>query len=233
MFVGHFGAAFAAKRAAPRVLLGTLFLSFQFADLLWPVLLIVGVEHVRAAPGLMPTNPYDFYDYPISHSLTALTLWGALFGAAHWFRRRDTRAAIVLAAGVVSHWFLDALMHRPDVPVFPRGPYVGLGLWRSVFLTVAIEGSLYAAGIAMYLSSTRPKDRTGTWSLWALVAFLGAGWASSVGTMKAVDAGKLAWGALALWLVVPWGYWIDRHRTARAGRSRQSIGDVVIAPPAP
>ena len=150
MFVGHFGAAFAAKRAAPRVSLGTLFLAFQFADLLWPVLLIAGVEHVRGAPGLMPTNPYDFYDYPISHSLATLCLWGAIFGGAHWARRRDGRAALLLFGGVVSHWFLDALMHRPDVPLFPKGPYLGLGLWRSVPLTIAIEGALYVTGIALY-----------------------------------------------------------------------------------
>ncbi|MFN2632831.1 MAG: hypothetical protein ABR610_05380, partial [Thermoanaerobaculia bacterium] len=66
----------------PRVSLGTLFLSFQFADLLWPIFLIAGFEHVRGAPGLMPTNPYDFYDYPISHRLLALFLWGAAFAGA-------------------------------------------------------------------------------------------------------------------------------------------------------
>ena len=222
MFVGHFGAAFAAKRAAPRVSLGTLFLAFQFADLLWPVLLIAGVEHVRGAPGLMPTNPYDFYDYPISHSLATLCLWGAIFGGAHWARRRDARAALLLFGGVVSHWFLDALMHRPDVPLLPKGPYLGLGLWRSVPLTIAIEGALYVTGIALYLAATRPRDRTGVWALWALIVFLGAGWASSVGTLKPMEVGKLAWGALSLWAVVPWGYWIERHRQARGGPSRQS-----------
>jgi hypothetical protein len=215
MFLGHFGAAFAGKRVAPRVSLGTLFLAVQWADLLWPILLLAGVEHVRGVPGLMPTTPYDFYDYPISHSLLALCLWGILFGGVHFAKRRDAVAAAVLAAGVVSHWFLDALMHRPDMPLLPKGPYVGLGLWRSVRWTIAVEGLLYAGGLLLYLRGTRASDRIGTWALAGLVLLLGAGWAFSLGNVEPLDATKLAWGALCTWLVVPWGYWIDRHRFAR------------------
>jgi membrane-bound metal-dependent hydrolase YbcI (DUF457 family) len=218
MFVGHFGAAFGAKRAAPRVSLGTLIFAFQFADLLWPLLLLIGLEHVRGVPGLMPGNPYDFYDYPISHSLVALAGWGLLVGGIHFARRRDAAAALVLALGVVSHWFLDVLMHRPDVPLMPNGPYLGLGLWRSVALTAAVEGTLYAAGIALYVSGTRARDRIGSWALWALVLFLGAGWVLSLGNLQPLEERKLAWGALLLWLMVPWGWWIDRHREARRRR---------------
>jgi len=215
MFVGHFGAAFGAKRAAPRVSLGTLFFAFQFADLLWAVLLLVGVEHVRGVPGLMPGNPYDFYDYPISHSLIALIGWALLVGGIHFWKRRDALAAVVLGGGVLSHWFLDALMHRPDVPLLPGGPYLGLGLWRSVAATVAIEGGLYAGGIALYLSATRARDRIGSWALWALIPLLAGGWSASLGTLEPVAEQKLVWGALSMWLVVPWGWWIDRHREAR------------------
>lgn len=215
MFVGHFGGALGSKRVAPRLSLGTLVFAFQWADLLWPILLIAGVEHVRGVPGLMPTNPYDFYDYPVSHSLLALALWGALFSGLHFWKRRDPVAAAVVFFGVLSHWALDALMHRPDVPVLPHGPYVGLGLWRSVALTVAIEGSLYVAGIALYLSATRARDRTGTWAFWALVVFLGGGWASSLGNLQPMPERTLAWGALSMWLVVLWAWWADRHREPR------------------
>ena len=219
MFVGHFGGAFAGKRIAPRVSLGTLFLAFQWADLLWPVLLLAGVEHVRGVPGLIPTNPYDFYDYPWSHSLVALAGWGLLFALLHLRRRRDGVAAVVLGLGVVSHWALDALMHRPDMPILPAGPYVGLGLWRSVAATVVIEGAIYAGGIGLYLSATRAKDRTGVWALWALIVLLGAMWGSSVGTTTPFDERKVAWGSLSMWLVVAWAYWIDRHRIARSGQA--------------
>lgn len=219
MFVGHFGAAFGSKRLAPRLSLGTLVFAFQFADLLWPILLLFNVEHVRSAAGSMPTNPYEFYDYPISHSLLALVGWGLIVAGIHFARRRDAAAAAVLFAGVVSHWFLDVLMHRPDVPLLPRGPYLGLGLWRSVAATAAIEGALYAGGIAVYLATTRarPNDRVGTWGLWALILFLGIGWSLSLGTLTPMEERKLAWGALSMWLLVPWAAWVDRHRSVRAG----------------
>ena len=139
MFIGHFGVGFAGKRAAPAVSLGTLFLAAQFADGLWPLLLLLGVEHVRIAPGTMKLSPFDFYDYPWSHSLVAIVVWGVLLGGAYYVLRRSLRGAAVVAAGVVSHWFLDFLVHRPDMPVFPRGPYLGLGLWNSLPATVLLE----------------------------------------------------------------------------------------------
>ncbi|HTD52635.1 MAG TPA: hypothetical protein VK780_06395, partial [Thermoanaerobaculia bacterium] len=169
MFVGHFGVGLGAKRAAPRVSIGTFFLAVQWADLLWPMLLLAGVEHVRIAPGLMELSALDFYDYPWSHSLAALVVWGILFGAIHWIIRRDLRAALILGLCVVSHWVLDVLMHRPDMPVLPRGPFVGLGLWNSVPGTLVVEGLLYAAGVTLYVRTTRPKDRIGLWAFWLLI----------------------------------------------------------------
>lgn len=69
--------------------------------------------------------------------------------------------AVVLALGVVSHWFLDVLMHRPDMPVLPRGPYLGLQFWNSVPLTIVAEAIVFGLGIAVYLKTTRAVDRTG------------------------------------------------------------------------
>src|SRR6186997_1593750 len=121
MFIGHFGVAFAAKRPAPRVSLGTLFLAAQFIDLLWPILLLLGVERVRIAPGITTVTPLDFEYYPISHSLAAVLGWAVLVGGASFLVRRETRGALIVAALVVSHWFLDLLMHRPDLPLVPGG----------------------------------------------------------------------------------------------------------------
>jgi len=106
MFIGHFGLGFAGKKAAPSVSLGTLFLSVQLADGLWPLFLVLGLEHVRIVPGITKLSPFDFYNYPISHSLVALLGWGIAAG---------------IAAGVVSHWVLDFAVHRPDMPVAPAG----------------------------------------------------------------------------------------------------------------
>src|SRR6186997_681775 len=128
MFIGHFGVAFAAKRPAPRVSLGTLFLAAQFIDLLWPVLLLLGVERVRIAPGITRVTPLDFEHYPISHSLLAVLGWAVLVGGAHFLLRRERRAALIVAALVLSHWVLDLLMHRPDLPLAPGATVlVGFG----------------------------------------------------------------------------------------------------------
>lgn len=215
MFVGHFGVGLAAKKLAPRVSLGTFLLSVQLADLLWPVLLLLGVEHVRILPGLMKASALDFYDYPVSHSLVALAGWAIVFGAVYFFLRRDRAAALLLAAGVLSHWLLDFAMHRPDMPVLPHGPYLGLGLWNSVSATLAVEGVLYAAGIWIYLKATRAKDRIGTFSLWALLALLAAVWLASLFGPPPPNEKTLAWSGMIAWLLVPWAYWIDRHRIVR------------------
>jgi membrane-bound metal-dependent hydrolase YbcI (DUF457 family) len=217
MFVGHFGLGMAGKRAVPRISLGTFFLAVQWADLVWPLLTLLGIEHVRIAPGITRATPLDFYDIPWSHSLVALMAWGVAFGLVHWARNRDRAAAVVLFCGVVSHWFLDAAMHRPEMPIFPRGPYIGLGLWNSIPATLAVEGSLYAVGIVLYARATRPVNRRGVWSLWLLLGMLAALWVGAMFAPPPPDVRAVAVsGAVLGWLVVlPWGYWIDRNRVPR------------------
>jgi len=137
LFVGHYGLGLAGKKLSPQVSLGTWFMAVQFLDLLWPIFLLLGWEHVRIVPGLMKLSALDLYDYPISHSLVGALAWSFLFATAYQVlgRRATTfrtrrRAAILLGLGVFSHWILDVLVHRPDVPILPHGPYIGLGLWN-------------------------------------------------------------------------------------------------------
>jgi hypothetical protein len=216
VFIGHFGLALAAKRAVPQVSLGTLFLAAQFADLLWPNLLLLGVERVDIAPGITAVTPLDFVSYPYSHSLLALALWAALFAAIHWaVHRRGDAVPWVLAALVMSHWVLDAASHRPDMPlVIGRGPLVGLGLWNSVAATVLIETALFLAGVWLYVRCTRALDRTGVFSLWGLVAFLLVISCANLLGPPPPSSLAVAWVAQSMWLLVLWGYWIDRHRGA-------------------
>ena len=117
MFVGHFGVGFAAKAAAPRVSLGTLFLAAQLVDLLWPTLLLLGLEKVEIRPGITRVTPLDFVSYPISHSLLMAVVWAALFAGAYLLLRRHAAGALVAFAAVVSHWLLDLATHRPDLPL--------------------------------------------------------------------------------------------------------------------
>jgi hypothetical protein len=216
MFIGHFAIGFAAKKAAPKTSLGTLILSVQLLDLLWPILLILGLEHAHIQPGNTAFTPLDFYDYPISHSLLTVVAWGLLFGVVYYAIRRYTRGAWILAAGVLSHWILDFITHRPDLPLMP-GPsaYVGLGLWNSIPATMIVEGLLFALGVFLYVRSTEANDRSGRIGFWALVGVLAFIWIGNAFGSAPPNEAALGWIGLATWLFVPWGYWIDRHRKPR------------------
>lgn len=212
MFLGHFGLSFAGKRLVPAVSLGTLFLATQWADLLFWILSLVGIEHFRIAPGATRVTPMDFYDYPWSHSLAGLAGWGVLLGGLYFLFRKSRAGLWVLAAGVASHWVLDALVHRPDVPIGFSGPYVGLSLWNSVPLTVLAEAAVFGGGVILYLRATAAKDRTGVWAFRALVAFLVVTWVASIAGPPPPSERAVEYTGLAMWLFVPWGWWIDRHR---------------------
>ena len=216
MFLGHFGLGFAGKRIAPDMSLGSLFLAVQFADLLFWILALVGAEHFRISPGATRVTPMDFYDYPYSHSLVALAVWGLVLGAVYWIARRWLAGAIVLAVGIVSHWVLDVIVHRADMPVGLHGPYLGLQVWRSLPLTLVLEAVVFSAGIALYLDATRARDAVGVWAFWALVVLLAALWLASVLGPPPPSERVVEWAGLAMWLFVPWGWWIDRHRAPRA-----------------
>jgi membrane-bound metal-dependent hydrolase YbcI (DUF457 family) len=212
MFIGHFAVGFGAKRFAPGVSLGTLFLAAQFIDLLWPTLLLLGVERVQIAPGITAFTPLDFEHYPWSHSLLMVAVWGGLFGAVYYALRREARASIVLAIAVLSHWLLDFFTHRPDLPLWPGATRVGLGLWNSVSGTLAIEVGLFVCGVLLYLHSTHACDAVGRWAIWGLVALLGLIYAGNLLGPPPPSVTAIAWVGHAQWLLVAWAYWMDRHR---------------------
>ena len=215
MFLGHFAAGLAAKKFTPYTSLGTLLLSAQLLDLLWPTLLMAGVEEVRVAPGITPVAPLDFVHYPWSHSLTMAAVWALLWGGLYAFARRYPRGGLVLLALVLSHWLLDVVSHRPDLPLLPAGgPVVGLGLWRSLPATVAVEAGLLIVGLYIYARSTEPVDAFGSHGLAAFGVTLAAIYAASLWGPPPPDERVVAWAAQAQWLLVAWGYWLDRHRVA-------------------
>lgn len=213
MFIGHFAVGFGAKSVAPKVSLGTLFLAAQFIDLLWPTLLLLGVEHVRIVPGATVVTPLVFDHYPVSHSLAAVLGWAVLVGGCHWFLNRNRGAACVLGVLVVSHWVLDAIVHQPDLPLFPgAATVVGLNAWSSLPATLIIEGCLFALGVWLYARATSPRDATGRWGLVALVLFLLGIYAGNLLGPPPPSTEAIAWLGHAQWLLVLWGYWIDKHR---------------------
>jgi hypothetical protein len=216
VFIGHAAIGFAAKRAAPRVSLGWLLLAAWALDLLWPVFLLTGIERVRIAPGATAFTPLDFVWYPWSHSLATTILWSLLCGGLYAALTRDRRGGAVLGVLVASHWFLDAIVHRPDLPLVPGlAARVGFGLWNSVPATLVVESGLYAAGVAIYTFTTRARDRVGRFAWWALVVFLAGIYAGDVSGTPPPSSAAIAWVCLLFGILIgPWAAWIDRHRSA-------------------
>jgi hypothetical protein len=216
MFIGHFAAAFAAKRVAPRASLGTLVAAAEFIDVLWPVFLMTGLERVRINPGNTAFTPLDFEYYPISHSLVMVVVWAACFAGLYWIVRRYRAGAITTGVLVASHWFLDAAVHRPDLPLAPGSRIlVGLGLWNSIPWTMLLEALLFAVGVWIYAGATQARNRIGRYGLWAFVAFLLAIYVANVAgppppSVRAIELVGLA-GSIAL---IAWSAWVDRHRAA-------------------
>lgn len=212
MFIGHFALGLAAKRAAPRASLGTLFLAAQFVDLLWPTLLLAAIERVAIDPSLSGA-PLVFTHYPISHSLLATFGWGALLGVVYFALTRQRREAWVLGLLVVSHWVLDLLVHRPDLPlVLVSGPKLGLGLWNAPGIELALELALFAACLAVYLRTA--AGRAAGFKPWVLALLLVAIQLANAFGPPPPSVEAIAWVGQAQWLLVAAGYWADRPREA-------------------
>ncbi len=218
MFVGHFGVALAAKRVAPRTSLGTLIAASSFIDLLWPIFLLTGVERVRIDPGGGPFTRLAFESYPISHSALLVAWWAAAFGALYLWRTGYRAGALVTGALVASHWLVDLAAHLPDLPLWPGGPKVGLGLWSLTGVAVAVELAIFAAGIALYVTGTRTRTRAGSWGFAGFVAMLLFTYVASIvapapPSVTAIGVSALIGSALT----IAWAAWADRGRAVRVG----------------
>jgi hypothetical protein len=208
MFIGHIAVGLAAKRVAPAVSLATWIAAVQLVDLIWPICLLTGLEHVRIAPGITAFTPLDFYDYPITHSLVGGVGWGVLLAAACRATGMRARDAMLVGAAVLTHWLLDVASHRPDMPVLPHGPYLGLGLWNSVPATLIVEVTLFGTGLAAYVTARAPGARR--LSFWLLMMFLLVVYFAAAFGPPPPDVTVLAWSALTLWLLLPWAWWTEK-----------------------
>lgn len=220
MFIGHFGLAMATKKWAPQTSLPVLILAAEFVDVLWPMALIAGVEHVRIEPGNTPVTPLNFYDYPWTHSLLMGCVWALVFAAMYFVLRKYKAGAIACAVLVVSHWVLDLVVHVPDLPLIPGNKAVyGLGLWHSRLATVAVEVPIFIVGVWIYTSVTRSRDRAGHWIFGAFVTFSLVMYELNIQGNPPPGVPVLEWSALAGTLILlMWAGWVERHRTSiRAG----------------
>lgn len=218
MFIGHFGVAFAAKKITPQVSLGTTFLAAQWLDLLWPTLLMLGWETVRIEPGATVVTPLAFESYPYSHSLAMVAGWALVLGAIYAAWRKDLQGAIVVGLLVVSHWLLDAIVHAPDLPLYPGGAArIGLGMWDSREMTMAVEVPIFALGVFLYARTVwHALDKVGRWALAGLVVFLAVIYVGNLFGGPPPSVTALAWVGQAQWLLVAWAYWVESRARRQA-----------------
>ena len=216
MFVGHLGVALAGKRASPATSLVWLIVAANLVDLIWPLFLLAGVERVRIDPGNTAFTPLAFESYPWTHSLLMGIVWGIALGALALGRGVSRAGAWLIGGLVVSHWLLDFVTHRPDLPLWPwpAGRY-GLGLWHSMPATFAIEGLLWMAAIALFLGVRRPRGLHGHVAFWSFVLVSTLLWAGGPFSPPPPDPRSLALFALIGWIIVPWAWWIERTSEPR------------------
>jgi len=212
MFVGHLAVALGARRVEPRVPLWALVAAALGLDLIFSILLPLGLESVRISPGDTAFTNLAFVWYPWSHGLLAALGWASLATLAGRGLFGSWRAGALLGALVLSHWILDFVTHRPDLPLWPAGPVVGLGLWNSVVGTILVEGGLVVAGFWLYLSTIPVGDRASQWSLGILVALMGLIGVTGIWSPPPPTERAVAWVMPWLWLVLVWTFWIERRR---------------------
>ncbi|HUZ46117.1 MAG TPA: metal-dependent hydrolase [Terriglobia bacterium] len=216
MFIGHIAVALGAKKAAPKTSLGTLLLAAQWPDIIWPLFLALGWEKVEIVPGSTAVSPLDFTRYPLSHSLLAVLGWAMLLAGAYLIFRKNLRGAFWVGFCVMSHWLLDALSHRPDLPLYPGSDtLVGVGLWNSVSGTLLVEGTMFVVAVVLYSQCTQPRDKTGEYSFRLFVGLLVFLYLMGLVGPPPPSVGAIETAGFLSWLFIPWAYWIDRHRTAK------------------
>jgi membrane-bound metal-dependent hydrolase YbcI (DUF457 family) len=228
MFIGHFGVGFALKRVAPRAPLAALIAATLWADILWPVFLLLGWEHVRIAVGDTKFTPLDLYDYPWSHSLFMLLAWAAVLALVYRAWRNDMAGAWAIVIGVLSHWVLDWVTHRPDMPLYPGSPKFGLGLWNSIPGTMVVEIVMFLGGVLLYASLTRSRDRIGDWALRLYVLLLLVLFVGDRFSPPPQSVGEIAWsGVIATPILLLWAWWFDHHRQLAPQDAAPQISEMI------
>jgi membrane-bound metal-dependent hydrolase YbcI (DUF457 family) len=214
MLIGHFAAGLVAKRIEPNISLGTFVLAAMFADFLWCFFMLAGMEHIEIGSGLGAANYVNADNIAFSHSLITDVIWGALFAAIYYLSRRNRRGALVLFTVVFSHWVLDFIAHKPDMPLAPGvQTFFGLGLWTSIPLTLVAEGGFWLLALALYIRVTQPNSRIGIIIFWSVAGFLTLAWYNNIAGPPPNNPSAMGVSSLIFFsLVVGWSYWMNRVR---------------------
>jgi hypothetical protein len=217
MLVGHYAVALIAKRAEPAINLGAFVLAAMFADFAWCVFMLLGIEHVQFKSGMGAGNYFYATNIAMSHSLLMDVVWATLFASVYLLWRHYPRGAWIIFLVVLSHWLLDFVSHRPDMPIAPgMHQHLGLGLWSSILATLLVEGGFWCIAIVLYLRVTRPKSLTGTFVFWVGVILLTLVWFSNIAGPPPRNPNAAPFASLILFsMTVAWAYWVNRVWAAR------------------
>jgi hypothetical protein len=174
MFVGHYGVSFAMQPAARRVPLWVWFIAVQWLDVVWSLLVLLGVEKVRIVPGFTQANALDLYYMPFTHGLPGSVLLSLIFGCivALFAAGNRPKTVLLASAAAFSHWVLDLIVHTPDLPLYGNSAKVGFGLWRNVALSFPLELAILLTGALMYARARKYKSAKGRYVFWGFVALL-------------------------------------------------------------
>jgi hypothetical protein len=217
VFIGHFAVGFAAKQFAPRTSLAVLLAAPLFLDLLWPWFLLFGWEHVRIDPGNTRFTPLDLAYFPWSHSLLVSIAWATAFALVYYLIAHYWPGTLAIWIGVVSHWVLDWITHRPDMPLYPGGAHYGFGLWNSIAGTMIVEISMLVIGVWLYVRATRARDRIGHYAFFAYLILLLALYVGDRFSPPPSSVSEIIWpGIIAEFILLAWAWWFDRHRLPRS-----------------
>jgi hypothetical protein len=222
VFTGHFAVALIGKRVEQKLSLGTLVFACLLSDLLWCLFMIAGIEHVRfkpgitILPGMRAIDVLEASEISYSHSLLMTGIWGALLALLCFSHRRNSRAALMLFAVVVSHWILDFISHPPDMQLIPGEgrQHFGLGLWNSIPATLVIEGAFWVAAILLYIrGARRPRNRSGSLAFWIGGGIVTAAWIGNIAGPPPADLSRIGFTSLSFFLLtVGWAYWMNGIR---------------------
>lgn len=208
MFIGHYGIGLLAKKNKQLPSLAMMFIAVQLLDLIWPILVLLGIESLSIDPGNTKLTHLNFEFYPYSHSLFMALIWSIIFGLSYLLFTRNKKGSLVLGTLVMSHWILDFITHRPDLPIAPFSDLkVGLGLWNYPVLEIILELSLFGVGAFLYLKSPNFKRKI---AFWLLVLFLLIVHMMNLFSPPPPSVAAVAWSANLMWLIVIWAWWIEK-----------------------
>ena len=208
MFIGHFALGLISKKGQQLPSLAMMFIATQLLDLIWPILLLVGIESFTIDPSNTKLTHLNFEYYPYSHSLLMAIVWGLLLGLCYYFFTKNKKSSFILGALVLSHWVLDFITHRPDLPLTPFTELkVGLGLWNFPIGAIVLELVLLVLGLYIYLTSTNLKRKI---SFWILISFLLVIHILNLLSPPPPSIEAVAWSANLMWLIVLWAWWIEK-----------------------